>query len=385
MIRVALTMLVGDRPKFLGIVLGLAFGALLMAQQGAIFRGVMVLVYNHVTDTDVAGIWVCDPGMQEFDVNHPLRWRDLDLVRSVPGVAWAMPLLRRPAIARGEDGRNTQLVVLGVDDATLTGVPAGRRLLAGSAEDLRRRDTVIIDAHGAATKLRVATPGGGSRPRTVGDTLRVQGRELEVVGVCRSTLSLTLFPTAYMQRRQLAALLPGDGACNLVVAAADGTRDLAAVCDGIAAATGLAARSGDGLARHLHDFVLWHTGIPANFAIAILLGFLVGSAIAGQTFSQFVIDNRRVFAAMKAMGMRNAGLARLLAVQAVCAGLLGYGLGMGAAACFGLALRGTDLSFRLEPALLALVFVAVMATSLAAALLSLRAVVRVDPALVFRS
>lgn len=385
MIRLALTMLVGDRPKFLGIVLGLAFGALLMAQQGAIFRGVMVLVYNHVTDTDVAGIWVCDPGMQEFDVGYPLRWRDLDLVRSAPGVAWAMPLLRRPAIARGEDGLNAQLVVLGVDDATLTGAPAGRRLLAGAAEDLRRRDTVIIDEHGAATKLRVPTADGGSRPRAVGDTLRVQGRELEVVGICRSTLSLTLFPTAYMQRRQLAALLPEGDAFNLVLAAGDGSRAAAEVCDGIAAATGLAARTGDGLARHLHDFVLWHTGIPANFAIAILLGFLVGSAIAGQTFSQFVLDNRRIFAAMKAMGMRNAGLARLLAAQAAIAGLLGYGLGIGAAACFGLALRGTDLSFRLEPALLAAVFAAVMATSLAAALLSLRSVVRVDPALVFRS
>lgn len=385
MLRLALTMLVGDRPKFLGIVLGLAFGALLMAQQGAIFRGVMVLVYNHVTDTAQADIWVGDPGMQEFDVSYTLRWRDIDLARSVDGVAWAVPLQRRAAVARGEDGLNVQMVVLGIDDATLIGAPTPDRLVRGSVEDLRRPDTIIIDEHGAATKLRVLLPDGGSRPRTVGDTLLVQGRTLEVVGICRSTLSLMLFPTAYMQRSSLSALLLTDDPFNLIIVGADGRRAADAVCDDIRRTTGLMARTSGGLADHLHEFVLLKTGIPANFAIAIVLGFLVGSAIAGQTFNQFVLDNRRVIAGMKAMGMRGSHLAGILATQAAVAGVLGYGLGVGAAAAFGWCLQGSDLSFRMEPPLLGLVFIAVMGTSLAAALLSLRSVLRVDPALVFRS
>lgn len=385
MIRTALTMLVGDRPKFLGIVFGLAFGALLMTQQGAIFRGVMVLVYNHVTDTPQADIWVSDPGMQELDVSHALRWRDLDLVRSAEGVRWAVPLQRRAAIARGEGDLNVQIVVLGIDDATLIGAPPAGSLVAGDREDLRRPDAIIIDEHGAATKLRVTLPDGSSRPRSVGDSLTIQGRSLEVVGICRSTLSLMLFPTAYMQRSGLSALLATDDPFNLILVGADDRHDHAAVCRDIGDRTRLAARTRDELAGHLHDFVLLKTGIPANFGIAILLGFLVGCAIAGQTFNQFVLDNRRVFAAMKAMGMRNAHLGRILAIQAIVAGLLGYGLGVGAAAIFGWSLQGSDLSFRMEPPLLLLVLVAVMGTSLAAAMLSLRSVVRVDPALVFRS
>ena len=39
---IALKMLVGDRAKFLGIVLGLTFAAALIMQQGSIFCGLML-------------------------------------------------------------------------------------------------------------------------------------------------------------------------------------------------------------------------------------------------------------------------------------------------------------------------------------------------------
>ena len=49
-----------------------------------------------------------------------------------------------------------------------------------------------------------------------------------------------------------------------------------------------------------------YTGIPINFGIAVVLGFIVGTAIAGQTFYNFTLDNLRQFGALKAMGARTA-------------------------------------------------------------------------------
>lgn len=37
-------------------------------------------------------------------------------------------------------------------------------------------------------------------------------------------------------------------------------------------------------------YYLRNTGIPVNFGITILLGFLVGAAIAGQTFYLFTLE-----------------------------------------------------------------------------------------------
>ena len=386
MLCTALTMLVGDRAKFLGIVFGLAFAALLMTQQGAIFRGIMVLVYGHVTDLPQAQVWIGDPGMTEIDTTDMLNERELDNVRAVTGVRWAVPLLRQLVYARDPNNRISPIMALGIDDATLIGTPSAEAILDGSISDLLRPDTLIVDQHGASTKLRVQLPSGGSRPLAIGDHLIMNGRRIEVVGICRSTMSMMLYPTAYMMRSQLSVLTPGsDRAFNHILAGVEEGVDPRTVCTSIDSATGLIARTREEFCRHIYDFYLYETGIPANFAIAVLLGFIVGAAIAGQTFSQYVSDNRRIFASLKAMGMRNGGLTRFLLIQAAFSAVLGLGLGLGGAVAFGWLLAGSDLSFRMEPTLILIAFMAVLMISLAAALFSLRSLLKLDPALVFRS
>ncbi|HBM04286.1 MAG TPA: ABC transporter permease, partial [Erythrobacter sp.] len=38
------------------------------------------------------------------------------------------------------------------------------------------------------------------------------------------------------------------------------------------------------------DFIIENTGIPLNFGITVALGFVVGVAIVGLTFSLFIRD-----------------------------------------------------------------------------------------------
>lgn len=387
MIRTALIMLVGDRAKFLGIVFGLAFAAVLMTQQGGIFRGVMVLTYGLITDTPHADLWISDPGIPELDQSEMLVERDLDNVRAAPGVAWAVPFLRRYSIVRRPDQRFANTIINGVDDGTLVGAPLPEAMIEGRVEDLRRPDSVIVDAHGAATKLRVSLPGGGSRPLRMGDTIQLStGGEITVVGLCRSSLSVMTVPSLYMRRSQLAALDPdSDRAFSFILAGLAAGADHRAVAQEISRRTGLKSRSRKEISDQVYDYYLYETGIPANFAVAVILGFVVGAAIAGQTFNQFVSDNRKVFAALKAMGMTNLRMAGILVIQALATAAIGYGLGLGVTVGLGALLEGTDLAFRLEYGLMAFSGISVLLLSLGAALLSLRAVLRLDPALVFRS
>src|SRR4029077_19737046 len=92
-------------------------------------------------------------------------------------------------------------------------------------------------------------------------------------------------------------------------------------------------------------YYLRYTGIPFNFGITAFLGFLVGTAIAGQTFYNFTLENLRQFGALKAMGMTNTRIVRMILLQATIVGLLGYGIGVGLAALFGRANQGTELAF----------------------------------------
>ena len=57
------------------------------------------------------------------------------------------------------------------------------------------------------------------------------------------------------------------------------------------------------------------------------LGFIVGVAIVGLTFSLFIRDNIKQFGALKAIGVTNGTIRRMVAVQAGVVGFVGYGLG----------------------------------------------------------
>src|SRR5271166_3217128 len=97
---IAMKMLVGDRAKFLGIVLGLTFAAALIVQQGSIFCGLMLRTCAQISDITGADLWVMDPSVRFVDDLKPLLESNLQRVRGVAGVKWAVPLYKGNARAK---------------------------------------------------------------------------------------------------------------------------------------------------------------------------------------------------------------------------------------------------------------------------------------------
>ena len=86
------------------------------------------------------------------------------------------------------------------------------------------------------------------------------------------------------------------------------------------------------------------------------------------------------------MGAKNGMLLRMILLQALVVGGIGYGLGVGAASAWGMLVSGgTQLAFRLPWQLLVVSAVAVLVICLSSAALSIRKVMKLEPAVVFRS
>ncbi|HVW38532.1 MAG TPA: ABC transporter permease, partial [Pirellulales bacterium] len=126
---VAIKMLVGDRAKFAGLIFGVTFATLLMAQQVSIFIGIVRRAGSQVLDVRDADIWVMDNKVRYIDEAPGLKASDLQRVRGVAGVAWAVRFYKGQVQARLEDGNFRNVVLLGLDDATLVGAPA--EMIAG--------------------------------------------------------------------------------------------------------------------------------------------------------------------------------------------------------------------------------------------------------------
>lgn len=374
---VAIKMLVGDRSKFLGLVFGVTFATLLMAQQVSIFVGIVRRAGSQVLDVRDANVWVMDNRVRYVDEAPALRTTDLLRVRGVPGVAWAVRFYKGQVQARLANGQFRTAVLLGIDDATMVGAPG--EMLEGRLEDLRQPSAVIVDKAG----YEYMWPG---EPIRLGRTFEMNERRAVLVGVCKASAPFVTLPVLYARLCEVARFVPPQrNQTNFILCKAEG--DAAeAIAQRIEQTTGLMALTQDGFFWKTIGYFLGSTGIPVNFGITIALGFIVGAAVAGQTFYLFTLENLKQFGSLKAMGVTNRRIVGMILLQSTSVGLLGYGLGIGGTALFfEYTMQITHLAgIHMYWQAMAGVGVAVLAIIVLAALLSIRRVLVLEPAVVFR-
>src|SRR2546425_928389 len=278
---IALKILTGDRAKYLGLIFAIAFCTFLLENQTSIFASILKRTGSQILDVTDADVWVMDGKTEYFEQTKALKDTDLTRVRAVNGVEWAVNLFKGYPVARTRAGKFAACILLGLDDATLTGAP--RKMLLGSWERLRDRTT---------------------------DEFRWD--------------------------------------CIL--------------------------------------YYLKNTGIPVNFGITITIALIVGTVVAGQTFYLFTLENLKQFGALKAIGVTNWRLTGMVLLQAFAVGVMGFGMGTGMAAAFfemtlrKIATRGIILMWQS----VALTGGCILFVVIIASLLSIRRVIVLEAATVFR-
>jgi putative ABC transport system permease protein len=377
---VALKMLMGNRSKYYAMLFGISFACMLMAQQLSLFVGLMRNTASQIRDIGGADIWVMDPTVQFVDDIKPLSDNDVYRVRSVPGVGWAVRLYKGQARSQFREGNFKQFLLLGLDDATLVGAPA--EMLLGRLGDLRRPDAIILDANG----WNYLWP---KEPFSLGKTFEMNDHRAVVVGICKASPTFQTFPVAYtiytravqfqaQERRQL----------SFVLAKAKPGESVPEVCRRIKEQTGLKGVSQNEFAWMTIGYYMRRTGIPVNFGITVALGFIIGAAIAGQTFYLFTLENLKQYGCLKAMGLNNRRIVGMVLIQGLTVGVLGYGIGMGLAAAFEQFLmariKTVPPMFYMAWQIPVAVAVAVALIVLSSALISLRRVLKLEPAAVFK-
>jgi putative ABC transport system permease protein len=260
-------------------------------------------------------------------------------------------------------------------------------MVTGNLWNLRKSGGVIVDATGAEGKLAHILPGGKRVPLKVGDEMELNDNWSVVVGICRVTQTFQTNPVIYTTYSSATSFAPSQRLLlSFVTVKAKPGENLHALCQRIERATAMRAYTRDEFKMVTFLYYLKYTGMPINFLTAVALGFLVGVAISGQTFYNFTLDNLRYFGTLKAMGAKNGMLLRMILLQALVVGGVGYGLGVGAASAWGMLIGArTQLAFRLPWQLLVVSAVAVLVICLSSAALSIRKVMKLEPAVVFRS
>lgn len=316
-LKLAFKLLVNDKAKFTALLVGITFASFLMMFISSMFAGVM----NHssATVTNIgASMWVMDPTVQTPANSIGMPDYILDAVRSMKGVAYAVPLYSGTALVKLANGDYQAATVIGLDDTSLFGRP---QMIDGKITDIYAENGFIVVEDGDFPKL-------GS-PH-VGSEFQINDYRGVIVGTAKVAASgLFGLPTLYTTYNRAIQYIPNPRyTISYLLVEPKSPSDIPEIKQDVAALGYLALTKQEFMSRTI-NFYIYQTGMGMNLLIMTVFTFIVGLSISGQTFYTFILENLERFGALKAIGTTSRELTYMILFQATFTAFAGYGLGIG--------------------------------------------------------
>jgi putative ABC transport system permease protein len=318
-------------------------------------------------------MWVVPTGAETFGPGKVLPMSDAFQARTVPGVAWADPVLLGAGTIHLPAGGTEAVTILGLQFPHYASGPWN--LVAGDKSTLSRPDTMIFE-DGDRDVL------GGIN---VGSIREVNGRNVTVGGF---TWGMIPFGPSYaVADFELARELlnvPNDQA-NYVALKLEPGADIETVRKAIQGRVGTSqVFTKERFKSEIRNYILKKTAIGITFGTSTLFAVIVGFVIVSLSMFSAVVDNIREFGTLKALGSTNLDLALLLLVQSVVYGLIGSVFGLALVSQMAKGIRSAKLTMVMPPWLtIGTVFFMIMLCCFASSLALIR-LRKLEPAMVFR-
>jgi putative ABC transport system permease protein len=373
MMRLAWKNLVHDRARLVVSLAGVTFAVFLMLLQSGVFFG-FARSASAIVDQCPADIWLVSAGARNLEAAWSLDEKDVALVRGTPGVAWAHNLIHAFGYLRLKSGEGRWAQIFGFDPATGVGGPP--EMVVGRVSDLSKPDTYIVDE----SSLHLL------KGLSVGDRLENTGRRMELVGLSRGVKSYTTNPMLFTSFRTAQdASIFHRNRTGFIVARVEPGANVDDVVERLRHLDRFDVYRRDDFAGTARDYWIKETGIGLGMGITVVLGFVVGLVIVGQTMYAATVERIREYATLKALGATNLEVCGVIWAQAALLAAAGYVVGAAAAIVMQHAFAGLPIAVHLGLPLFAAMLGATLVMCFSASLLSVVRLLRVDPATVFRS
>jgi putative ABC transport system permease protein len=364
-----------DRIRFAVTLTGIVFALVLIIIQFGLFLGFTTTTSNNI-DHSNADLWIVFHGVGYFDTSRMFSERKYYEVLATPGVEQAEKYIQNFANWKKPDGGVENIQIIGFHPGSGLGEPWN--LVEGGAIDVKQEDGVIVDEL-YKEKLGVSK---------IGDRVEIADHRARVVGFTRGIRSFTTSPFVYTSfKNSLDYTRPEakeDQLAYILVKAAPGVSAAELKRNLNARLSDVDIYTRDEFSRRTRFYWMFTTGAGLAVLTAALMGLVVGIAVVAQTIYAATMDHIREYGTLKAMGATNGYLYRVLIEQAVWSAVLGYALAM-IVAHFVVEASEKGGAVILMPFSMSvgMLFLAV-GMCVAAAMVSINKVTRIDPAMVFR-
>ena len=357
-----------NRVRLVASMGGVALALSLTLALDAIYAGVANQLTTYI-DRAGADVWVAQSGVRNLHmVASSLPETVVDQVRAVDGVADVTPILEATDTVAAGDQRAVAYVV-GLSATASMGGPWD-----------------VVEGQGNVGPGEIVVDRSFARQAgvSIGDSVDVLGSQARIVGLSKGTASL-VNSVAFVSFDDFRAMRGGAPVVSFVlVRVSQGASSEAVAAQIERLVPGVTAQS-------KADFVTQERRIVTDMtadviSIMSVIGFVVALAVVALTVYVATLARRREFGVLKALGARNRVLYRVVLVQAALSVAVGFTIGLAFTELLGYAIGRTDLNLELAITASSLAKVGGFAAVIAAlaAILPIRQVAGVDPAVVFR-
>ena len=364
-----------DRIRFAVTLTGIVFALVLIIIQFGLFLGFATTTSNNI-DHSQADLWIVFHGVGYFDTSREFSERKFYQVLATPGVQQAEKYMQGFANWKRPDGRMENIQIIGFRPGSGLGEPWN--VVQGNVQDTRNEDAVIVDDV-YKEKLGVYR---------IGDRVEIGKRRARVVGFTHGIRSFTTSPFVYTTfKNSLNYTNPvskeGD-LSYILVRAAPGVSPHELKGRLLERISDVDVYTTSDFSQRTRFYWMFTTGAGLAVLTAALMGLIVGVAVVAQTIYAATMDHIREYGTLKAIGATNGYLYRVLIEQAVWSAILGYALAMIIAHFIVQGSEKGGAVILMPPSMQVGMFFLAIFMCIAAALVSINKVTRLDPAMVFK-
>jgi len=373
-LRIAYKLLVNDRGKFAALLVGMTFAVFLMIAMTSMFAGILGKASSTVINVG-ASVWVMDPAVNTVASSIPMPAYVLDVVRSIEGVRYAVPLYSGAALVKLRSGTYQAVSVIGLDDASLFGRP---NLIDGRIQDLYSDNAFAVVRDSEFPKL--------GNPK-IGTEFELNDHRAVITGIADVAVSgLFGIPTLYTTYNRAIQYIPSMRYTLSFVLVEPKSKTFIPAIQKRVHELGYQALTSEEFKKKIATFYKYQTGLGTNVLLMTVISFVVGLSISGQTFYTFILENLDKFGALKAIGAKGGILTSMILFQATFTAMTSYGLGIGLATLTISAakLRLPSYAATVTYPNLALAFVMVVVIAAISSVIGIRKVIRIEPFEIFR-
>lgn len=378
MFRTALSFIRFDRPKSIGILVGIVISIFLVGQQLGTVSFIADIMGGLISNSnpESGSIWVIENTSKNINQIANIDSRLVHEIRSIEGVEETYPIILTNAKATLPDGKTEPFIIVGSNPSMFAGGPNKEKILAGNIEDLSAPGAISVeffDVRSIKTSLKM------------GSALEINGKHAKIV---LETKNAQAFGGHYMfttiNNVRAFSGLPSDKVSIITVKVKQGVNPQNVIHKINQTFYGVRAWDTQELTASTSSELLRTTNMGMSFGAMVVFAMITGFFIIGLTLYSSVLDRLKDYGTLKAIGASNGYVRKLILTQAIIYAAIGFSIALIFLIFFKNGVAKAGLIVVLSPGLITFLITVTLFISIGGSLFAIRKINKLEPASVFK-